>query len=512
MRSLSNLDASFLHLETPHTPMHMVGIFIFRNTSDTPMTAERFRQHVTARLPEARIFRERLASLPGGQGQLFWAEDPHFDLDNHLHISHLHTSDLHTDALDGPFDQALLQPLANRFFTPLLNRDHPLWEILFVSERNALPSLPSHFAVILKVHHAACDGLSAKAIIEGLFDGPTPQTRNGDTTWQPAPLPSSYTLLFANMRAAIAAPKRTLKLARQLGTSVKNSLALRRRHLLEQPLFFSSPSTPFNIGIDDQRVRLSVELSLPLLKMIRRTQPNLTVNDVVLTVCGGAMRRYLASLGKNPQRPIIALAPVSKRDDGTLADAGNKVSAMLVGLGTDLNDPLERLQQVRENATRAKRYNLKVAIEKLFDYLPILPTGLFLRAYTQSKLADVTPPVFNVVITNIAALPPGLNLNGAALESAATFAPVFDGVGLSLVILSHQDCTTIGITSTPDALTHPALFATCLRQALEELALATGVIVQETKQNSVQPWKAPGNTHGKVRSKRVLEDNLQAGG
>lgn len=497
MRSLSNLDASFLHLETAHTPMHMVGIFIFRNTSDTPMTAEKFRQHVAARLPEARIFRERLISLPGGQGQIFWADDPHFALNNHLH----------TDMLDGPLDQALLQPLANRFFTPLLPRDRPLWEILFVGERNASPSIPSRFAIILKVHHAACDGLSAKAIIEGLFDGPTAQTRNVDDKWHPAPLPSTYEVFSTNVRSALAAPQRTIKLFKQLGASVSHSLALRRRHLLEQPLFFSSPSTAFNIGIDEQRVRLSVDLSLPLLKMIRRTQPNLTVNDVVLTVCGGAMRRYLASLGKNPQRPIIALAPVSKREDGTLADAGNKVSAMLVGLGTDLNDPLERLQQVRENATRAKRYNIKVAIEKLLDYLPILPTGLFLRAYTLSKLSVVTPPVFNVVITNIAALPPGLNLKGAQLESAATFAPVFDGVGLSLVILSHQDCTTIGITSTPEALTHPALFATCLRQALEELALATGVIVQETKQNSVQPWATPA----KGRAKRVVEEDVRVG-
>lgn len=495
MRSLSNLDASFLHLETPNTPMHMVGIFIFRNTGDSPMTAEKFRQHVASRLPEARIFRERLITLPGGQGQMFWADDPHFVLDNHLR----------TNMLEGPLDQAGLQPLANRFFTPLLHRDRPLWEILFVTERNTLPTQPSRFAVILKVHHAACDGLSAKAIIESLFDGPTAQVRNADTTWQPAPLPSTVAVLTTNIRSALATPRRTTALIKQLGTSVSNSLTLRRRHPFDQPLFFSSPSTPFNIGIDDQRVRLSVDLSLPLLKMIRRTQPNLTVNDVVLTVCGGAMRRYLASLGKNPQRPIIALAPVSKREDGTLADAGNKVSAMLVGLGTDINDPLERLQLVRENATRAKRYNLKVAIEKLFDYLPILPTGLFLRAYTLSKLSGITPPVFNVVITNIAALPPGLNLNGAPLESAATFAPVFDGVGLSLVILSHQDCTTIGITSTPEALTHPALFATCLRQALEELALATGVIVRETAQNSVQPWVAPA----KGRAKRVSEESLR---
>lgn len=497
MRPLSNLDTSFLQLETLHTPMHMVGIFIFRDTPDAPMSAARFRQHVISRLPEARIFRERLVTPPLGMGQLFWADDPHFDIEDHLHFAEM----------EGPLDQARIQPLADRFFTPLLNRKHPLWEILFVSEvdssaipRNAGSS--RRFAVILKVHHAACDGLSAKAIITGLFDGPQPQPRNANTEWQPEPLPSLSQVLAQNLHAARTLPKRSRQLLRDLSHSATRSLALRRRHPLAQPLFFTSPVSAFNIAVDEARTRLSVDLSLPLLKMIRKSRPDLTVNDVVLTVCGGALRRYLISLGQHPQQSLIAMAPVSKREDGSHSDAGNKVSAMLVALGTNTDDPLERLQRVRENTGRAKHFNTEVAVEKLLENLPALPTSAFLRAFTLSRLSVATPPIFNLVITNIAALPAGLNLCGAPLDSVATFAPVYDGMGLSLVILSHNDTTTIGITSTPQALTHPALFATCLRQSLEELALATGVIVRETPQNSVQPWTPPASRPAKKRPVR----------
>lgn len=465
MRPLSNLDASFLHLETPHLPMNIGGTFIFHDPTDNPMTPARLRRHITRRMPLAPVFRERLIMPPLGLGTSCWVDDPDFDLSDHLRFREL----------DGPLTQARLQPLVQGFFARLLDRDRPLWEAMLVTEKNTPPGSPRRFALILKVHHAACDGLSAKAIITSLLDGPEPPALPADH-WNPAPTPSRLRTWQRALTTDLPAlPRRTLDLASQAVRSARASWQLRRQEPGMQPLFYiDPPATPFNIPADAQRLQLHAELSLSRLKRIRDTQPGLTVNDVVLAVCGGALHGYLQARQQIPARELVAMAPVSRRVESRTGITGNQVSAMLVGLATGTSDPLERLRLVQQNAQRAKRFNQQVELERLLTGLPSLPTGLYLRAYAACRLANHLWPVFNLVITNIAGMPMPLNLDGAPLESTATFAPIYDGMGLTLVIMSYLDTTNIGITTTADALEEPERFLHCLHDALDELALATG--------------------------------------
>ncbi|CBL46533.1 Conserved hypothetical protein [gamma proteobacterium HdN1] len=469
LRPLSNLDASFLHLETTRTPMHLVGMFIFQNRRGQFMDAAGFREHVRVRVNRHRIMRERLIQSTLGFGKLWWAEDVEFDLEDHLHFVES----------DGPLDQALLAKLSENFLRPLLDRNRPLWELLFVSEKGSGAG-NAQFAVVLKVHHAACDGLSAKNLIASLFDGfgvvaeseELPLVERGMV---PALPPSIWQVAARDLEEWRGVAARSVNLVKNASWCAMRSIQMRWHSAYSQPAFFAAPPSPFNVAIGEDRVRFSVELSLPILKAIREQRPELTINDIVLAICGGGFRRYFQSVGKKQCRALVGFAPISKRTSDDTLNGGNQVSGMLLELGNDIRDPLKRLQRVHENAAQAKRFNREIPFERLLDDLPTSLLAGYLRALAKGRLAERMPPIFNTVITNIAMLPPSFHLAGAPLVSFSTYAPISDAMALSIVVLTQGDTTVLGVTTTQEAVKHPARFAEAMRYAQQDLAKACGV-------------------------------------
>jgi WS/DGAT/MGAT family acyltransferase len=460
MQALSNLDASFLHLENGDTPMHVGGILCFAPPADGAMSPERFRAHVAARLQTARVFRQRLFMPPAWLDAPVWVEDPAFCLDHHLH--YYCVDDL---------AQETLEALASRFFSTALHRDRPLWEIGFVHTDRG----EDGFALLLKVHHSALDGVSAETVILGLLDfSPVPRTLPPDT-WTPERLPRIAGLVRQRVNALRHARTEAREL---LADAAGIGRKLLRRTLSGRdaglPHYFAAPHTPFNRPVTAARSYHSVELPLQRIKDIKNSQPGHTVNDVVLAVCAGALRRYLQDDGELPAAALVAMTPVSRRgrDEKDPAPAGNKVMSMLVGLATHLADPVERLHRIHHNAWRAKDYSRDITVDALLDQLPVAAPALALEAYSRLHLGRMAPPIFNTVITNVPSSPIPLYFDGAELRRLSGMVCLYDGVALTFVVMSYLGRVSIGITATEDSLRQPQRLMQYLEDALEELAAA----------------------------------------
>ncbi len=463
MQQLSHLDTRFLHLESHRSPMHIGCILNFVSPPGNAMTFERFSRHVAARLSCSPVFRRRLTGLPLGLDRPYWVEDRQFRLDRHLQQVSLPATEsagVRTDRING-------------FFSESLSRDKPLWEMRFVTVEG---DQSGEFSVLMKFHHAALDGVSAEKVLAALL---SPNARDASVftdAWRPE-FPS-LTLMAANCLKSFQRASRDWKaFASHLGHSMSQSLQLRSRDGHAQPpVFFMAPNTPFNGKIEAARHLCSAHLSLAKIKAIKNAHAGTTVNDVVLAICAGALRRHLDRIGQLPDESLVAMVPVNKRQGGE-QQQGNLVSAMLVSLATDLDSPLQRLKAVHQNAECAKEYQREVALEEVFSTLPLTLSSLLLKGFVRSRLGAWLRPVFNLIVTNVPGSPVPLYLDGARLVSLEGTAPIVDGMGLTLVVTSYVDMLTVSITSTADQAEQLPLLVSDLYQSLQELhALSTPAI------------------------------------
>lgn len=459
MQRLSNFDAIFLRMERPGLPMHVGATLVFDAPADGPMTLERLRAHVARRLQTARLFRERLLMPATLLENPLWVADRPVDLDWHIGRA----------LVPGAIDDAALAGLREQFFGELLPRDRPLWKALLVEEE---AGGSGRFALLVKVHHAAVDGVSAEAVLAGLLDpGVTPRPLPPDT-WQPEQAPAPASLLRSIRNATRGAPRReVVALQRAMGRRILRRVRDSREKTLPYP--FLSPKTRFNTAVGARRSYASAQLPLSVLKQVRRAHADSKLNDVVLAVCSGALRRYLGELDELPAKSLVAMAPISKRAPGEAHRQGNLVSSLFVTLATDVADPRERLSRITHSTRLAKDYNRDMPTEVLLDSLPPASPALFCTAWKHLGLSRRAPPMFSVAITNVPGSPVPLYLDGAQLRSIAGMAGIYDGFGLVLVVTSYAGSLSISLTSTPELMPDPQRFIACLHEALGELVAAS---------------------------------------
>ncbi|HYQ92734.1 MAG TPA: wax ester/triacylglycerol synthase family O-acyltransferase, partial [Candidatus Competibacteraceae bacterium] len=362
MQPLSGLDAAWLYLESELTPMHVGGIYLFETLNRRPaVNFETFREHLAGRLNVARILRQRPIEVPLNLGSPYWIEDPDFSLDAHLSCHRL--------ARPGGWP-ALLR-LAEDFFSRPLERNRPLWEMAFVEDVEAIEPAHHHcVALLVKVHHTAVDGLSGEEMIWALLDStPTPVQLPAGRPWLAEPVPSAAQLLF---RTVARLPGESLNLARLAGQVASGAMSAVLENLLHRtalpPLPWSAPATSLNRPLTgQQRTLRSVTLPLESLQAIRRWLPGATINDVVLAICAGALRRYLLAHNDLPEQPLVAAVPVALRSRKHWQAQGNQVSAMLVPLATNESEPLQRFRRIHRCTQEGKRYTRLLQPELLAE-------------------------------------------------------------------------------------------------------------------------------------------------
>lgn len=477
MKQLTSLDASFYYLESYRTPMHVGGVYVFENPNpEKQFDYQAFKNYIGSRLLRFPVFRQRLVEVPLDLGHPYWFDDPDFELD--FHITHV--------ALPPPADTAELLRLAARFFSRPLDKQRPLWEVM-VAEGLKMPGIPDGaYAVIPKVHHSAIDGKSGVAIMELLFNTHADQEVILHLPAHKAErIPTSVELLLRHSGEAFNTP---FKIATLISKSIESFFKTNATQKIKAvegkppPAPFTAPRTLFNVPVTPHRIVAGVELELDRIKAIKNAVQGTTVNDVILTLCAGVLRRYLLEKNDLPQKSLIAMAPVSVRGEGDESKMGNHISAMLVSLSTDIENPVERLKTINKSTVGSKVHQKAVKAEKLMDYIPSQLEAMAARFYTRMKIGELHKPIFNLVITNVPGPSKAMYMNGARMLKNLAVAPLIDGLGLIITVFSYAGKVSIGLTSCreimPDIKQFAAYYLDALTE-LEQLAVPPAPVVTE---------------------------------
>ena len=402
MQPLEGLDAAFLSLETPTTPLHVGAVLVLDPPEGTrslfsPTTRyAQIRRVIGQRLHLVGPLRQRALRVPLGLHHPVWVDDPDFELDDHLSRASLPTPGGRVE-LDAFVAAAMSRPL---------DPDRPLWEMFVVEGLEG-----DRTALIAKVHHAILDGVSGASILAAFMDL-SPRARivtAPHEPWEPAPLPGSTRMLRYAAASLSHQPARVLTTF-DAGVGAIADLGKHNRELLTRgesspPAFFSAPRTSLNGAVSNRKRFSSLSIPLDDVKLVRRVF-GCTVNDVLLAGVAGGLHRLLAERGEVVERALVAMVPVSTRPEGTVeGDAlGNQLSAMLVSLATDLDDPVQRLLAIARSTAVAKERERLHRGRLVGDLAQIAAPGLVsrvARAVAGTRLFDRVRPPFNVMVSGV---------------------------------------------------------------------------------------------------------------
>ena len=469
MEQLGGQDASFLYFETPTTHMHIGSVALY-DQSSAPRGRVRFRDlvdNVRKRLHLAKCLRRRVVEVPLQLDHPYWLEDRHFDLE--YHVRHI--------ALPPPGDWRQLCRQSARLHSFPLDRAHPLWEMTVISGLKHIAGVPEGaFAVLLKVHHAAIDGVSGAALTEVIHDESPKAVRVPlpDKIWVGQPEPSAPELMARTFGNNLLQPFRFAEvLSRTLPAMQRVSASLPSA---EHAGRLNVPRTRFNAPVTAHRVMDGRSYTLEALRRIKRAVEGATINDAVLTVIGGALRRYLQAHDELPDEGLSAMAPINVRSADESAAEGNRVAALTAGLGTEIDDPLERLSAVRDGTRQSKALTEAIGARLMTDYSRFIPAqlaSLAARLYTSYGMAERAMPAFNCVVTNVPGPQKPLYMSGAKLLRTYGLGPLFDGMGLIFPVFSYAGDITISFTSCREMLPDPERLADALDESFQALDSAT---------------------------------------
>lgn len=459
---LSGLDAGFLYLEAAGTPMHVGSLMLIEPPKKRGYDFhDALLAHIAERLPRAPALRRVLHEAPLDIGHPIWSEAESLDLRRHLRRRRL----------PGRGGRQSLMRLVGRLHAEVLPRDEPLWR--FVVIENIEDGL---VALYSKVHHALLDGQGGIALAQALLDiEPKPVRRrtakkasgaaNERVRRRDLASTAGRASLgqFAKLLRAVPA---TLKLAGGLRQATRLAGNLRENLLL-------APRTPWNRQIGPARSFAAVTLSLEESKRLARAA-GVSLNDIVLAVCAGALREVLSRTGELPRKPLVAAMPVSLRESGN-QDVNNQVSMVQCSLATDVADPLERLRAIHASTAQIKQRvaAMKGLIPTDFPGLaaPLWATGLS-RLWRRGRIAERLPPLANVAISNVPGPPMDLYLAGARLRHYYPVSIVTHGLALNITVQSYAGQLEFGLTACPDALDRPERLANAIVASAQQLSQA----------------------------------------
>ncbi len=445
MKRLSLLDALFLYMETPETPMNIASLTIFKPASPQDDLFARFREHTAARIDLLPSYRRRLEPTPLGIDQPAWVIEDKLDLD--YHIRH--------EALPKPGGMEELRALIAQLHAVPLDRSRPLWEYHFIEGLE-----DGGFAVYIKMHHSSMDGVAGMATLGVTYDfAPGAEHESLPQRIVPPDVePSDFIELTSTavgdfIRQGWRAVTSLPGVARAL-TKVAPNFGRDARFLYSYVK--DMPRTPFNRVISGHRVYATSSLPLPDVRALAKSR-GVTINDVVLALCAGALRRYLAEHAALPEKPLTAGVPVSLRPLGN-ARLNNQVTFTLSRLPTDVAEPLPRLAAAKAAGQEAKNLfaDMRDLVTTNVSILgaPLVVTGL-VRLWAGARASSYLWPFFNTVISNV----PGPRQTIYCVGAPAThYFPVsipYHGCALNITVHSYLDQLDFGLIAcsetVPDA-------------------------------------------------------------
>ncbi|HET6499192.1 MAG TPA: wax ester/triacylglycerol synthase family O-acyltransferase [Amycolatopsis sp.] len=456
MQSLSGLDASFLYLETPSQVLHVCGLLTLDGSAmPGGYRFADFRDRLAERVRGIPEFRRKLHNSPLNLLHPVWVEDTGFDLDHHVHRI----------AVPAPGDRAELAELCAHFAAQPLDRSRALWQLYVIEGLS-----DGAVAVLLKMHHATVDGVGGANLIGYLAglepDAPAPVTNSRENP----PPPSHLDMLKSSVTDVVRRPAELARLLPDLAGMVPRWLvsAVHRRGM---PMPFTAPRTSFNATITGQRSVAFTSVDLDDVKKVKNAF-GVTVNDVVLALCAGGLRKFLDARDELPADPLVATVPVSVHDRSDREQGSNRVSAFFAALPTQLGDPAARVYAVAESNRLSKEHHFTISADMLQDWAEFAPPGLFgfaARAYAALRLAEKHPVVHNLVVSNVPGPPTPLYFLGARITGLYPLGPVFHGAGLNITVISTAGRVDIGLLGARELVPDLWPLADALQDEMKEL-------------------------------------------
>jgi len=456
MRQLTSLDAQFLALENARQAGH-VGSLAILDPSTAPkgrLGCPDVKALLRERLPLLPPLRWRLAEVPLGLDYPYWVDDGDFDLD--YHVREL--------ALANPGNDSQLAQQTARIMSRPLDRARPLWELYVIEGLES-----GMVGVLTKIHHAVVDGLSGAEIMGLLLDLapegrelPEPEVNSAGHT------PGQFELLA---RGLLGVPRYPVRMLRSLPAAIPNldqtpfgvlpgagrltKIASRlSRGDGPGPSELEAPKTSFNGPVTPHRRFVFGKLSLADVKAVKNAH-GVTVNDVVVSICAGAVRDWLIEHEELPEEPLVAQIPVSVRTDEQWGTYGNRILLMAAPLHTEIEDPVERLQATHESLLVMKERHRALPAALLQDANHFVPPAVFARAARLTfRFSTSRPgrPTWNLVISNVPGPQFPLYLAGARLEANYPVSVITDGMGLNITVMSYMGSLDFGLVADRDQM------------------------------------------------------------
>ncbi|MFL5910982.1 MAG: WS/DGAT/MGAT family O-acyltransferase [Gaiellaceae bacterium] len=454
---MSAVDASFLHQEQTSSHMHVGAGTIFEGP---PPTLDEFLEHLESRLHLVPRYRQKLAFPPLQTGRPFWVDDPNFNLEYHVR---------HT-ALPHPGGLEQLRLLASRIFSQRLDRSKPLWEMWLVQGLSR-----NRFALITKTHHAMIDGISGVDLASVLFDLDPVPTKLEPEPWTPAPPPSDAQLVAEAAkdvgRLPFSLAGRALGAVRSPGRAVGEATgALEGVGEIVWANLNPAPETPLNVPIGSHRRVIRVHSELDDFKAVKNAFGG-TVNDVVLAVVSGALRKWLRSRGVRTEgMELRALVPVSIRSDVERGALGNRIAAVRGPLPVYSDDPVETLNIVRQGMEGVKQSRQALGAEVISGLERFAPPTLLAQA---SRL-NFSTRLFNLIVTNVPGPQFPLYLLGREMEQLVPIAFLPEDHAMAIAIMSYNGKVDFGLLGDYDAMPDLDFVGRSIKESLAELMHAAG--------------------------------------
>jgi diacylglycerol O-acyltransferase len=433
MDHLSGLDAAFLHLESPETPMHIGGLSILELPADYEGDfMEDVRTHIQNRMHMAPIFQRKLINMPFDIANPIWVMDEAIDID--YHIRHV--------IVPPPATRGSVDKLVARLHSSLLDRSRPLWEMHILDGLPVPSDSPKgtrYVGLYSKMHHAALDGMGGQVLMEAIMDvSAVPRKANKRMRRREADRGDNYGIAELTTSGVMHNVSQSIKLTKNLPKLTLKAFAMLRP--TKSPdggnahrMNWLAPKTPLNAAITNQRSFARFSIPYAESKKIAKLN-NVSLNDVVMAISGEGMNRYFKDEGFSTEEPLLAAIPISVRPEGN-TELSNQVSMARMSLATNIKDPLERLQAINASSTDFPSIGAPWLVSSIASTL------------TRTRVANSVPPFANVLISNVPG--PNITLYFAGAKQISTY-PVsipYHGMGLNITLQSYNGWLDFGLIS-----------------------------------------------------------------
>jgi diacylglycerol O-acyltransferase len=461
-QKLTPLDASFLHLETPRTHMHIGGVAIFEAS---PLGSGRalydgLAKAIAPRLDLMPRYRQKLAFVPLSLDTPVWVDDPDFDIAKHLVRA----------ALPKPGGDRELQDLIGRVFSRQLDRRRPLWEIYIVEGLR-----DGRWALLTKSHHAMVDGISNLELATLLLDAEAEPGKKpfGVSRWEARESPTTMGLLINSLRERVTRPVRVLSAARAVAGQpgrLANALRDTASGLVSMAEHMGAPKSPINGKTGPARSYAYSRFPLEDFRTVKSVFGG-TINDIVLASVAGGLRHFLIARGVDPdsdEAALRALCPVSIRDAHERTALGNRLAMLLVNLPIAEADPERRLAAVRKTVDALKARKQAVGADFLLNLAGFSPSTL----HAMVARASLRQIAFNLIVTNVPGPQIPLYCQGAKLVEVFPIAFLYDGQQLAIAIFSYLGQLNFGYLVDTQGVSDIDVLGECVEEGVRELVEA----------------------------------------